>query len=83
METSKEIHAKLINVLIKEDKKRKDKNIYRLGIMLEALEHAESHKAGIIEGINEAFCGHLRDRMLKALGCNPKSIEESQNWHRM
>lgn len=71
-------HQNLLHVIIEWDKKedRKHKNIYRIGIALEALSHAENNPKGLIEGINNAFSGILRDKLLKAIKVNPKDIPE-------
>jgi len=66
-------HQKLLHILTKEDQrlekremKRGTVNVYRLGHFMNALDQAESHKGGIVAGLNASFCeSRLLDRLLK------------------
>lgn len=77
-------HQKLLSVLIAEDKREnaKHNNIYRIGLFLEALAHAEGNPRGLVYGINNAFTGRLRDKLLKAIEVDPNSIIENQRMTR-
>ena len=61
---------------------REGSNPNRYPIMLEALEFAALHQNGLAAGINQAFTSGLRNKLLRAIGVDPKSVKESAEWCR-
>ena len=80
-----DLRAKLEWILIQECSRRdrrEGSNPNRYPIMLEALEYASLHKGGLTAGLNQAFTGGLRNKLLRAIGVDPKSVKESTGWCR-